>query len=201
MPKQPFKRKSLLALSTLLVLTLFLAGCSAGTTNESNQPTTPGPQPADQGTAPEPSGPNGTTEPAEHPVTLTLYFPNQDASALIPVERTVNIPDQATIKATFQELAKPPAGAYNPLPEGTKLLGAKVEGGIATVDLSREFQQNFGGGTAGEQMTLYSIVNSLTTLPNITGVQFLLEGEKQEAILGHADTTKPITRNENIIQK
>jgi len=117
------------------------------------------------------------------------------------VERTVDIPDQATIKATFAELAKPPAGTANPLPSGTRLLDAKVENGIATVNLSREFQKNFGGGSAGEQMTLYSIVNSLTTLPNITGVQFLLEGEKQEAILGHADTTVPIMRNEIIIQK
>jgi len=194
-----FKR-SLITFLALLMLTFSLTGCSSGANNDMNQPESPAPQPSN--TSPSnPTDTSDTTVPTGHPVKLTLYFPNQEATALVPVERTVNISDQATIKATFEELAKPPAGVYSPLPTGTKLLDAKVENGIATVNLSREFQQNFGGGSAGEQMTLFSIVNSLTTLPDVTGVQFLLEGEKHEAILGHADTTKPIMRNENIIQK
>lgn len=198
------KRKALLSLAAFLVIsTVILSGCSTGAS--------PAPGPGSTDTSgntsqPAPAAPpsSGATIPpvqSEHPVKLTLYFPNKDATGVVPVERVVNIPDQAVIKAMFQELANPPDGIYSPLPKGTKLLGATVKDGIATVDLSKEFQTNHPGGTAGEAMTLYGIVNTLTTLPNVKGVQFLLEGEKQVAILGHAETSNPIMRNEGMIQK
>ncbi|MCO5385636.1 MAG: GerMN domain-containing protein [Desulfosporosinus sp.] len=89
-----------------------------------------------------------------------------------------------------------------PLPSGTTLLEATVStDGIATINLSKEFQKNFGGGSSGEQMTMYSIVNTLTTLSNVHSVQFLLDGVKHDGILGHLDTRDPIKRNESLIIK
>jgi len=191
----------LLTIGTMLLVGIFLTGCtSAKTTTSPSDPTpkTPEATPAQTSTTPAPVTPSGT---AQQSVKLTLYFPNADATGLIATERTVVIKDQAVIKAMFIQLATPPSGLEKPLPKGTTLLSAAVNtDGVATIDLSTDFQKNFGGGSAGEQMTMYSIVNTLTTLPNVHSVQFLLNGKKQDGILGNLDTSAPLKRNESLIK-
>lgn len=189
-----------LTLVTMLLVGIFLTGCSsAKTTTVKSSGTTPI-TPTE--TAPTPSAPVTPSDSTQQSVKLTLYFPNADASGLIATERTVVVKNQEMIKTMFNELATPPSGLEKPLPLGTTLLGATVSAdGVATIDLSTDFQKNFGGGSAGEQMTMYSIVNTLTTLPNVHSVQFLLDGKKHDGILGNLDTSTPLKRNESLISK
>jgi len=183
----------LLTIFCLLLAGTFLTGCNTSKTQ--------GDKPADSPTTPV-SPDTNTPEPTTNSVKITLYFPNSDATGLVPTERTVEVKEQEIIKAMFIELATPPTGLEKPLPSGTTLLEATVSAdGIATINLSKEFQQNFGGGSSGEQMTMYSIVNTLTTLSNVHSVQFLLDGVKHDGILGHLDTRDPIKRNESLIIK
>lgn len=175
----------------LLLIGALIMGCSKTQAVKSSDITTTPTSPVETPSKPTPQS-----------VKLTLYYPNSQATGLIAESRTVDITDQEVIKAMFNELATPPTGLEKPLPQGTKLLSASVStDGIATINLSQEFKTNFGGGSAGEQMTLYSIVNTLTTLPNLRSVQFLLNGEKHPGILGHIDTSVPIKRNESFILK
>ncbi|HZK55326.1 MAG TPA: GerMN domain-containing protein [Desulfosporosinus sp.] len=166
----------------------------APTTNDPGTPGTPGtpdtPAPADSVT------PSDSTQES---LKLTLYFPNGDASGLIATERSVVVKNKEVISAMFSELQTPPSGIENPIPKGTTLLSAAVSAdGVATLDLSSEFQKNFGGGSAGEQMTMYSIVNTLTTLKNVTSVQFLLNGVKGDGMLGNLETSRPLRPNESL---
>lgn len=179
-----------LSIVCLLLAGTFLIGCNSNRTQAGKSENTPTPPVVTP------------SESAPQSVKLTLYFPNAQATGLIAANRTVNVTDQEVIKAMFKELAVPPSGLEKPLPPGTSLLSASVgNDGIATIDLSQEFQKNFSGGSAEEQMTLYSIVNTLTTLSNIQSVQFLIEGQKHLGILGHIDTSGPIKRNERFIIK
>lgn len=183
----------ILTIFCLLLAGAFLTGC--------NPTKTQADKPSDNAVTPAPPA-TETPESSPHSVKLTLYFPNSEATGLIPTNRTVEVKNQEVIKAIFIELATPPSGLEKPLPAGTTLLEATVSAnGIATINLSTEFQKNFGGGSAGEQMTMYSIVNTLTTLPNVHSVQFLLDGDKHDGILGHLDTRDPIKRNESLIIK
>lgn len=188
---------SRLIFSIVLSTVLIIAGCGKTTTSVNSSPTNSTPSTSGEAPATTPSGTGTST--TDHLVKLTLYFPTPDADGLASVERSINIPDQAVIKAIFQELQNPPTGLDKVIPQGTKLLDASVKDGVATLNLSKEFQKNFSGGSTGEQMILYSIIDSITTLPNVQAVQFLLEGKTEEAILGHLDTTKPLKRNEKII--
>lgn len=182
-----------LTILCLLLAGTFLTGCNTSKTQAE--------KPSESATTPAPPV-TETPEPTPQSIKLTLYFPNSEATGLIPTDRTVEVTNQEVIKAVFKELADPPPGSEKPLPSGTKLLDANVSpDGIATINLSTEFQKNFGGGSAGEQMTTYSIVNTLTALPNIHSVQFLLDGAKHDSILGHFDTRDPINRNESLIIK
>ena len=81
------------------------------------------------------------------------------------------------------------------------MLSLTVVNGVANVDFSKEFQTRHRGGSAGEIMTIYSVVNTLTELPGVEKVQFLLEGDKLESILGHMDTTVPIEPDSNLVEK
>ncbi|HBV86063.1 GerMN domain-containing protein [Desulfosporosinus sp.] len=178
----------------LTIVCLFLAGGLLTGCNSKTQAE----KPTDNITTPVAK----TPEPTSQSVKLTLYFPNSEATGLIPTDRTVEVKDQQVINVIFIELDNPPSGLEKPLPSGTKLLNATISAdGIASINLSPEFKANFGGGSAGEQMTMYSIVNTLTALPNVSSVQFLLAGDKHDGILGHLDTRVPIKRNESLIIK
>ena len=202
--RSPVTSKMIL-IGMILTSILIVSGCSTAkpqtnpfsTTTKVDSPPLQTDQSTSNSTPPQAN--NSSSKTTDQ--TLTLYFPGPDATGLVPVQRVVKEENQETIKAIFNELASPPEGVDRPLPPGTRLLGAKVENNIATVDLSQEFKKNFVGGSTGEQMALYSIVNSLTGLPNVQAVQFLLEGEKKAAILHEIDTTVPIKRNESLILK
>lgn len=197
-------RKKKFSLAVFVVLTILLLSLISGCSLTKTKGTDPTNKPVTNSTPPVGTTTEEKTAPDTKPVPivkLTLYFPNQDASWLIPVERNATAPEKEVIKTILKELASPPANFSSPLPKETTLLGATVKDGIATLDLSKEFQKNFSGGTSAEQMTLFSIVNSLTTLSNVQSVQFLLEGQKQDAILGHMDTSVPLKRNETMIMK
>ncbi|HEX6146990.1 MAG TPA: Gmad2 immunoglobulin-like domain-containing protein [Acidimicrobiia bacterium] len=64
------------------------------------------------------------------------------------------------------------------IPEGTRLLGLVIEDGVATVDLSGEFDD--GGGTASMAARLAQVVFTLTRFPTVDGVVFHLDGEPVE---------------------
>ncbi|MDI6895284.1 MAG: GerMN domain-containing protein [Bacillota bacterium] len=46
-----------------------------------------------------------------------------------------------------------------------------------------------------------AIVNTLTEFPDIRQVQILVEGRKVESLAGHADVSRPLTRNERLIKR
>ncbi|MDL2257617.1 GerMN domain-containing protein [Eubacteriales bacterium OttesenSCG-928-K08] len=72
---------------------------------------------------------------------MTLYFPNNSASLHVPVTRTVTI--EPTFMLAMQELVSGPVDITlrNCFPEGTQVLSATLEDGVATVNLSGEFAQ------------------------------------------------------------
>jgi len=82
------------------------------------------------------------------------------------------------------------ADLANPIPEGSRLLGLKIEGNLATVDLSREFRDNFAGGSEAEGLTIGAILRTLGQFPTVKRVQLLVEGRPLET-LGHLELSGP----------
>jgi len=133
--------------------------------------------------------------------TITVYFSDGDAMYLKPEQRTLDDSGLSQVEMVIGELIEGPLDErlVKTVPANARLLRVWLDGEVAYVDFSREFQTEHWGGSAGDTFTLYSIVNSLTELAGINAVQFLVEGEVQEAVLGHTDTTQPITRREDLI--
>jgi germination protein M len=145
------------------------------------------PTPGDISGSPSPTQDGaGSPAPTQSGGTITLrvyYFLGSfvDNSGLVPVLRevpsTVAV-GAASIRALLEgpndaELGARPA-MFTTIPEGTRFLGLRIDGGIATVNLSREFET--GGGSASVIGRLAQVVYTLTQFPTVEGVKFELDG-------------------------
>ncbi len=182
------KKPLMLLLAGLLVLVLAAAGCSGKDD---------GKKPVEQNKPPISSTPN------EEPVKVTLYFSDSQAEMLLPEEREVDKKEGTIEEVVVNELIKGPKkeGLTKTIPESAKLLSIKVVDGVAYVNFSKEIQTKHWGGSAGESMTIYSVTNSLAKLDGIKKVQFLVEGNKVESLLGHMDTTEPVEPNLELVKQ
>jgi hypothetical protein len=68
------------------------------------------------------------------------------------------------------------------IPAGTRLLGVSVRDGVATVNLSREFES--GGGSASMSYRLGQVVYTLTQFSTVQSVLFQVEGKPVTAFGG-----------------
>lgn len=135
-------------------------------------------------------------EPLNHEK-IKLYFSNQDTSELVEEEREVEVnPNQHLAKYIMEQLIVGPRDSNHlaTVPPETKIKDIKVKDGVCYVDLSEEFITKHTGGSFSESITIYSIVNSLTEIPEIKKVQFLIEGQKRQEFTGHVDFSKPFER-------
>ena len=72
-------------------------------------------------------------------------------------------------------------GAIKVLPTDTKILGIKIDQGLATVDFSSEVLQA-NVGSSGEALGIASIVNTLTEFPSIQKVQLTVDGDPEKGM-------------------
>lgn len=139
--------------------------------------------------------------PIEVMVEVNLYFSDSQAMYLIPEKRKIpQIPSLA--RQAVNELIKGPENSdfYRTIPEGTQVNEVYIADDIVYIDLSEEIFKNHPGGSSGELMTVYSIVNTLTEIPPIKGVQILVEGNEMESLVGHVDISMPLLRDEDWIK-
>ncbi len=100
------------------------------------------------------------------------------------VVRSINKTDMP-LTAAVNALLKGPdlrdldAGFISLIPAGTRLLGASVANGVATINFSDEFRYN-QYGVEGYYGQLMQVVYTATAFGNIDSVQFLIEGEKSD---------------------
>lgn len=135
-------------------------------------------------------------EPQPDKVKVVLYFANENADALIPVEREIEKPKDM-VAALINELKNPPNKVAPVLPEGTELQSQEAQGDTLVLNFNQAFA-NLQGST-GEFITINSVVNTLTELPEYKAVKFLVEDQPLET--GHAIYDQPVPRNESVIQK
>ena len=65
------------------------------------------------------------------------------------------------------------------IPAGTKLLGASVKDGVATLNFNENFEFN-SVGVEGYIAQLMQIVYTATEFPTVKSVQFLIEGKRKD---------------------
>ncbi|MGZ8437762.1 MAG: GerMN domain-containing protein [Candidatus Limnocylindrales bacterium] len=122
--------------------------------------------------------------------TVRVYFylggePGSDG--LVPVERSVAADDP--VSGAMDAVLAGPTSAEggdrtitSAIPDGSRLLGLTVDGGVASIDLSREYES--GGGSLSMFVRLGQVVYTLTQFPEITAVAFRIEGQRVTVFSG-----------------
>jgi len=144
---------------------------------------------------------------AENTNVVVYYLKDSQSNSYLvreihTLKKTDNMP-----KTAVEELIKGTTtteGAYKVLPEGTKVLGVKVDDqGVATVDFSAEVL-HANVGSSGEVLGIASIVNTLTEFPNIIKVSFTVDGKAENAMdwWGHVGLyEQPFSRQMSLVQQ
>lgn len=138
---------------------------------------------------------------------VTLYFSNQDGTGLINEIHYLSMDDakqgtEQLASLLVKELVKGPSNSElkATIPEGAALRSqVKVENRTATVDMTKEFVDKHPGGKEAEEMTIFSIVNTLTELKDIETVKFLINGKEQKEFKGNFRFDNEFPRNESLI--
>lgn len=131
---------------------------------------------------------------------IKLYFARNDGMGLQVEKRPVKGDSkEEAIKAL---IAGPENKNLAPtLPEGVKLLSLKVrDDGLCLVNFNESLVENHWGGSTGELLTVYSIVNTLTQFPDVDRVQILIEGRKLDTLAGHLILNESLKTNEKIVK-
>lgn len=115
---------------------------------------------------------------------VKLYFATKDGMNLSVEERKVQ---GDRMKSAVEELIRGPkrSDLAATIPQGVTLLSLKVDQGLCTVNFNENLIKNHWGGSTGELLTVYSIVNTLSQFPGVEKVQLLIEGQKVETLAGH----------------
>jgi len=178
----------------IAILTLIAAACGSGDVGDAG-PVTLTPSTTQASTTIRP-----TTASTQAPVTTTeappdvdpadqafveVFFVSDDLTAK-PVLRAVDLPEVAA-NAIRALIAGPTAaenaeGLWSSVPADTLFLGLNISEGLATIDLSREFEA--GGGTTNILSRLAQVVYTLTGFPTIDEVLFHLDGESIDVFSG-----------------
>ncbi len=133
---------------------------------------------------------------------IVLYFADENAQYLIPEQRKILV-ENGIEKQSVEELIKGPTvgNLYPTLPSSTKVNNLYISDNIAYIDLSSEIINNHPGGSAGELLTVYSLVFTLTSFSNINKVQILVDGNSRETLVGHVDIGIPLERDDSWLKK
>ena len=144
----------------------------------------------------------GSEENATKITTMNLYFANKKGDKLkvqnCVVEYNANV---AVEKVVVEQLIAGPVEAeyYPTIPKDTKVMSVTTKDGVCYVNLDTGFTGQ-GYDVLGS-VTIYSIVNSLTDLPGIAGVQILVNGETNINYKNNISLETTFQRNLEVIEK
>jgi hypothetical protein len=157
-----------------------------------------------RGAEEDPGAPDASPSPeadasgeAERKINVKLFFQAADRPGLVMEERSVPFsPDLSRqLRTVAEELVQgSKGGLVATLNPATRVLDVFVTArGVAYVDLSKEVAEGHPGGSDAERITVYSLVNSITTnFPAVKRVQILVDDRSVPTLAGHVDLTRPL---------
>ena len=125
------------------------------------------------------------SEEQERQTMVSLYFKNKTTQKVEPEARIVDVkeivlnPYEKLINLLMEGPKKD--NLEKTIPEGTKILSAKLEGETLILDFSEEFIENHKGGKEEEQATIDSLVDTLTELTEVNAIKILINGKENQS--------------------
>jgi hypothetical protein len=135
---------------------------------------------------------------------IKIYFASLGQEEKFSYEKRTIIAGSSgiAVENAVKELLEGPHKAFNfpVIPPGTRLKGVEVYENLAKIDLSQEFLDNSLESGVLDEYVIYTIVNTVTQIPGVDGVIFLIEG-KRIKIYGSVDLSIPAIKDEDFISE
>lgn len=186
----------------MMILVLLLCSCSANKKTQTD---------ADEDLTPTSSLTMDEEEAAvlNEKVPVILYFTDEEQTKLVKEIRYVDIKEakkgsNALASIMVKELIAGPKakGLKSAIAEGTTLRSpVKIDGRVATVDFTKEFVDNHPGGKELAELTIYSVVNSLTELKEVERVRILINGKETKNFKSQVTLDSDFPRNDAVVNK
>jgi len=194
--KSIISKKSLKISVILMMIIIALIAFSACATDNTEQD-------QNDATQNEQTGTQTGTQTAANP--YTLYFANStNANQLVPVQRTytknwgTDVISQADEMMTALIAGPTESMAAATIPTNAKVNSIDLSAdGTMTVDFKEGFSENYQALKTNSNMTVYSIVNSLTNLPGVEKVVLKENGKTFKVV--DEEFTDALTRNDGLI--
>ena len=137
---------------------------------------------------------------AGFPFTATMYYVAGNGLGLVRREIAVPYSADPLLRARIileRQLERPPRRLLSAFPAGTRLRAVYLaDDGNLFVDLSGEVTTEHSGGSLDELLTVYALVNAVTTnVHEVAAVQILVGGLEVDTLAGHIDLRQPLTPN------
>lgn len=137
----------------------------------------------------------------------TLHFAT-DNGKLKAVKRAISSERSSSAYALLTQLVSGPSaadsGASSVMPAGmtaSDILGVLIQDNTATVNLTDNFYRlSQMMNKTEERQFVYSVVNTLCSLPDVTAVKFLVEGEQIETLSGNIYLINELLPNPGMIE-
>jgi spore germination protein GerM len=139
--------------------------------------------------------------------TMAVYYTKLDGTTLGDVsvslrprqagESVAEHRHNAVLYAAVEAVAGPPNDIKAiRFPPGTRVLSVGIDGTTATVDLSKEVEQQ-AGGSFGENGEFKALVYTVTGIRGISAVQITVDGARLETLPGgHLELDQPLHRSD-----
>jgi hypothetical protein len=138
-------------------------------------------------------------------IQATLFYVAADGISLTPVTRDVlfGATPAEQARRIVEAQVQTPEGLQSAIPAGTIVRAVFLtENHEAYVDLGGTIRSGHSGGSLDEALAVYAIVNAVTAnLPDVTGVQILIDGSEVDSLAGHLDLRFPLGKALEWVQK
>lgn len=152
---------------------------------------------------PDTSQPDESGEEAKQEYQIELYFANAEYIAtgdetldkfMVSKSKLTSMPQDIYFDTLEALRTVPEAAGYSTvITDQIKVNDAYVDGDTAFVDFD---SNGLNGGSLEESFLISQIVNTLIhSFENVKQVQFLVDGEAAESLMGHVDATDPFTKD------
>ena len=129
-------------------------------------------------------------------ITLSVFFADETGNTLVETERASTISSSFSVeRQVINALLEGPeeTGLLATIPGGTNLISVTVKDKICYVNFDKNFLT--GDLLANPYVSIYSLVNSLTGLSNISKVQIMVDGDSNVKFREIIPLNSPFERN------
>ena len=134
----------------------------------------------------------------------TLYFADETGTRLLPEERVIEFNlDLPAEQFIMEQVIVGPRleGRYPTVHPEVRILDVRNDGDICFINLSADFLIRSLSPSVSDEVIVYSVVNSLMEVPQVIGVQILVEAETVTEPWGNEDIdlSRQFERNYSIV--